>query len=213
MGCTQSTIENNGQQMVEEKDLDSQEIDAIHSAIRWRKSNEEVGALLVSSKAVNCVDYRNGNTAMMIAAQNGHVDLVKLLIRKQANLNARNLKGNTALHMAIEYEYIECVDLLLDAGADKTIINQSGFPAIYGLEGKRVYGIIKLANATTKESYLNAFSICKNDYRFNAFSNDPNRISKAEFVAASLKAKKSLGEIWDDELKTTTKDMMDLLAD
>ena len=39
----------------------------------------------------------DGNTALIDAADNGHVDCVKELVKAESDLNATNSDGNTAL--------------------------------------------------------------------------------------------------------------------
>lgn len=48
------------------------------------------------------VDIRDshGNTLLITACQNGNKRIAKALLRRSANINARNHKGNTALHYA-----------------------------------------------------------------------------------------------------------------
>ena len=116
---------------------DNQYFKVIHSAIRWQKPN--IADLLTHPGTVDCLDEQTGNVPIHIAAQNGYTDVVRLLIEKQANVNAKNKKGNTALHMAMAYDYFESVDLLLAAGADPTIANEGGFTADTGLEGDKSF--------------------------------------------------------------------------
>ncbi|RMD79282.1 MAG: ankyrin repeat domain-containing protein, partial [Lentisphaerae bacterium] len=51
--------------------------------------------------------------------QNGHVDVVKILLEHGADVNAKCKKGKTALMFASEKGYQEIVELLKDAGATK----------------------------------------------------------------------------------------------
>eukprot|EP01039_Chlorochromonas_danica_P005258 gene5258-5792_t len=159
----------------------------VHSAVRWNKSVQEVEALLDSAEAVNCADTNNGNCPIHIAAQNGHDDLVALLIRKKCTVDAKNMKGNTALHMSIGYDYYNTSKLLIDAGADLEALNDANIPAKYGLEGDKALGIAALANATTVEEVKEAFDLCDRDVE------GLNRVS---FAQAGLKAKKALGPDW-----------------
>ena len=53
----------------------------IHSACRWNtKSIDELTVILREPDAVLCLDEGNGNTPLHIAAQNGHEEIVKLII-------------------------------------------------------------------------------------------------------------------------------------
>lgn len=68
-----------------------------------------------------------GETPLMLAAKNGHVDAVKLLLERGAQINARNpetpdsKKGMTALMLAAQQGHDEVVRVLLEHGADVTI--------------------------------------------------------------------------------------------
>lgn len=76
------------------------EMNKLHSLIRWNKKPKQMRELLLQKPTlVDFHDPRNGNTAIHIAAQNGHLDVVTLLIESGADLNAKNSKGNTALHV------------------------------------------------------------------------------------------------------------------
>ena len=68
----------------------------------------------------------NGNRPLHIAAQNGHTDIVRLLVNKKCRLNETNQKGNTAIHMAIGYDYYDAAKLIIDAGGDPKILNLAG---------------------------------------------------------------------------------------
>lgn len=170
----------------------------LHSAVRWNKPVAEIEILLTSKEAVNSVDPSNGNRLIHIAAQNGHVDIVKLLIKKKADLNAENLKGNTALHMSIGYDYYEASQLLLNAGADPNFVNQSGFPAKIGLEGKKGLGIAALGVAKTPAEVIKAFDLCETIIE---------HLDRANFAQNGLKAKKTLGADWTPELQNRFKEI------
>ena len=63
-----------------------------------------------------------GVTALHVAAEQGHVDIVKLLIENGADLDAGVTSGQapgaTALHMAAEQNRIEAARILIENGAD-----------------------------------------------------------------------------------------------
>ena len=107
------------------------------------------------------VEWRNDKdeSALMMAAIKGHVDLVKQLIDKDADVNksgwaplhyaasgakslvismllehsayidAESPNGSTPLMMAALYGNADCVKILLEAGADPTLKNQQGLNA------------------------------------------------------------------------------------
>ncbi|XP_023369447.1 photoreceptor ankyrin repeat protein isoform X1 [Otolemur garnettii] len=68
---------------------------------------------------------KEGNTALMLAAQAGHVPLVSLLLNYYAgiDLERRDQRGLTALMKAAMRDRSECVAALLMAGADLTAVD------------------------------------------------------------------------------------------
>merc|ERR1711937_785084 len=61
---------------------------------------------LKDTATAEMADEVNGNTALHIAAQNGHYELVRFLVNDlNCFLDTQNKVGNTALHMSVEYEY------------------------------------------------------------------------------------------------------------
>jgi Ankyrin repeats (3 copies)/Ankyrin repeat len=60
----------------------------------------------------------HGQTALMVAADQGHGDTVKLLLQRQASLDLQNRRGATALMLACFNGHLDVVTELLRAGAD-----------------------------------------------------------------------------------------------
>lgn len=63
----------------------------------------------------------DGYTALHIAAENGHADIVSSLIGANCDLDVLTLSGRTALHLAAENNHFEVVERLLRAGCDPNI--------------------------------------------------------------------------------------------
>lgn len=71
----------------------------------------------VNVNAVADVD-ENGNTALHLAAANGCIEVVRLLLESGADFNASNAAGNTALHWAALTNQLAVVKTLCEGGAD-----------------------------------------------------------------------------------------------
>ena len=71
-----------------------------------------------------------GDTALMLASQNGHKDVVQLLLEKNAIVDIQNKYGMTALMKASSRGDKKMVQLLLDHGADINLKNNDDKTAI-----------------------------------------------------------------------------------
>ena len=61
----------------------------------------------------------NGVTSLILASQQGKLDVVKYLLNKEAHVNDAMTDGRTALHMACKNGHIEIVKLLLKRDANQ----------------------------------------------------------------------------------------------
>lgn len=71
-------------------------------------------------------DPQSGNTALHMAAANGHVETLQRLVHAGAPLNARNAAGSVPLHYCAAGGSGECARVLVDAGADLFVENGAG---------------------------------------------------------------------------------------
>jgi hypothetical protein len=74
-----------------------------------------------------------GNTLLIIASQNGHKPIMKLLIKRSCDLNAQNNKGQTPLHFCFAYGYTDLGEWLVSKGANDQIRNMYGLTCYEGL--------------------------------------------------------------------------------
>lgn len=126
-----------------------------------REKSDKVAALLLANPKTNIeAEDRAGENALMLAALNGDMDLVKLLVSKDAEINkkgwaplhyaaanghddvvkllldhsayvdAGSPNGTTPLMMAARGNHLSTVKILLDNGADLTVKNQLGLTAL-----------------------------------------------------------------------------------
>ncbi|AUL99847.1 hypothetical protein B4966_06530 [Rhodocyclaceae bacterium] len=76
----------------------------------------QLSALLARGLDPNTVDAQ-GNSLLILAAREGHVDTVASLLPYRPKLGWRNLAGDSALMLAVLKGHEAVVDLLLEAGA------------------------------------------------------------------------------------------------
>jgi ankyrin repeat protein len=65
-------------------------------------------------------------TPLCIAAECGHIEIVKYLIKQNANVNLGDQEGNTPLHKAVMFARKDIVQLLIDNNANLNAKNSSG---------------------------------------------------------------------------------------
>jgi uncharacterized protein len=73
---------------------------------------------------------KTGWAPLHYAATSGNVQIIKLLLDKDAFINAESPNGTTPLMMAAMYGTTEAVQLLLDQGADPLMKNQLNMSAV-----------------------------------------------------------------------------------
>jgi hypothetical protein len=90
---------------------------------------------LASPDGTYGVDVRDeyGNTALMVACQNGQNKIAKMCVRYGADVNAQNRRGNTPLHFATGYGFSALADWLVRCGARLDLQNSAGRPAGTGI--------------------------------------------------------------------------------
>lgn len=94
------------------------------SSGRLRKNNHTIALPVIDAPASS----RNGRTMLQAAAQNGHIEVVRMLVAASALINAPPAPygGRTALQAAAEGGHLEIVRMLLANGHDA-----NGLPAPY----------------------------------------------------------------------------------
>ncbi len=118
--------------------------------------SKRVQDLLNNGAEPDCIGPR-GFTSLIIAASNGHADIVRLLIGAEANINAAT-GGWTSLIFASDRGYKEIVSVLLDAGADINLSRPGGYTALMAASERGHADIVELLleqGAYTKTKHLN----------------------------------------------------------
>ena len=102
---------------------------------------------ILDSKAiksdVNAKD-KNGDTALILAANNGKVEVVEKLLGKGADVNLADKNGNTALIWAANNGKVEVVEKLLAKGADVNLANKDGYTALMLAASNGKVEVVKL---------------------------------------------------------------------
>ena len=84
-----------------------------------------VRQLIASGSNPNDTD-ENNRTGMHVAAMNGNLQIMAILVKGGAKLDARDKLGNTPLHYASERGQLEAAKLLLDLKAPVDAENKQG---------------------------------------------------------------------------------------
>ncbi|MBV8820787.1 MAG: ankyrin repeat domain-containing protein, partial [Acidobacteriaceae bacterium] len=87
-------------------------------------SVDAVRRLIEYGAPVNAKEPAQGQTALMWAVSEHHLDTVKALIEAHADLKAHSKQGFTAMHFAARRGDQESIQLLLDAGVDVNILSE-----------------------------------------------------------------------------------------
>lgn len=109
-------------------------------------ANEDKASVIASLQDKRSSNCRNeaGVTGLMIAADRGYDEIIKILLESGADVNAKDHSGITALMTAACSGKESCVKTLLEAGADVQILaNDDSSALMYGvLSGKP--GVVKM---------------------------------------------------------------------
>jgi len=65
-----------------------------------------------------------------MAAQTGNIEIIKMLLKAQAHIDAQDHRGETALITAVRRNHIEAAALLLSSDANRRLRNRDGETAL-----------------------------------------------------------------------------------
>lgn len=91
----------------------------------WTAASQKLTEPLVKNGADVFATDSNGNTPLMIAAQNGLITASMFLI-PLSDINYQNNDGDTVLHLAAKKYCYPLMQVLLDSGADASVANKKG---------------------------------------------------------------------------------------
>jgi ankyrin repeat protein len=96
------------------------EIGVFHTAIAQSKDNTEIVQLFIDHGADlnQKAEIANGHTALMYAAEFGHVEVGKLLLASGAEINAVDNYNDPALNVAAFHGQLEFAKMLVEMGAE-----------------------------------------------------------------------------------------------
>ena len=97
--------------------LPTAEAIAAFAEAAYSNDTRQVSEAIKNGMPVNQKD-ENGNTALMLASFDGHVETMQLLIDAGADINLRDSKGRAALMFASSGSFPAAVRLLLEKGAE-----------------------------------------------------------------------------------------------
>ncbi len=104
-------------------------------------------ALLAGGADVNTPCGGSSQSVLHIAAEKGHVEVLRAAIERGADVNAIQLGERTALHVAAGYNKPEAIDALVDAGADVEAWDSTGWMPLHcaalGLNLEAVTALLK----------------------------------------------------------------------
>ena len=85
---------------------------------------DNVQKLIEDGADIEIKDKKNGSTPLLWACQNGHANVVKILLHNDANVFALSYIGTSALHFAAESGSSQTVLMLIEKGVKIEFIDQ-----------------------------------------------------------------------------------------
>ena len=107
-------------------DLHTPDDESVLMIAALRGELEIARTLIAKGAQVN----KPGWTPLHYAATSGGIDMIRLLLWRHAEVDARSPNGSTPLMMAARYGKVDAVQMLLRAGADPRARNQLGMDAL-----------------------------------------------------------------------------------
>jgi uncharacterized protein len=108
------------------------EIGVFHTAIAQSNDNTEIVQAFIDHGADlnQKADIGNGHTALMFAAEFGHIEVGKLLLANGADINAGDNFNDHALNVAAYHGQLEFAKMLVEMGAELNVQGYAGQTAL-----------------------------------------------------------------------------------
>uniref|UniRef100_A0A1X7TAR5 Uncharacterized protein n=1 Tax=Amphimedon queenslandica TaxID=400682 RepID=A0A1X7TAR5_AMPQE len=131
--------------------------------------NYEVVEFLLQLETVNIDHTSEGKTALMLACEKGHEDIVDSLLSAGANVNIQDNNGWTALMIASEHNHISIIHTLLQANANSHLKTSNELNALmiashYVELLLKKQEVIDNLNAQEKNGWNAFIFACQNGY-------------------------------------------------
>jgi len=112
--------------------------EVIYSPLPWSPERAALLEMLIAAG----IDLRRGTdgpgTALHRAVERGQEEVAALLLRRGADVDARDRHGRTPLHLAVERKELAMVELLIAGGADVNARDRGGRTPLYSAWGSGV---------------------------------------------------------------------------
>ena len=96
------------------------------SSVQYLIEKEGINVNKQAKKYYGNKTIYKGDTALHIACENNHLQIVQYLIEKGANIEIQDCGGKTSLHFASLYGNTEVVKYLVSKGANKNAKTKNG---------------------------------------------------------------------------------------
>jgi hypothetical protein len=103
----------------------------IHEAARDGDAKKVEALLKEQPSLVSSKDEQSGQTPLHIAAFNDRIDVAKLLLANNADINAKAKNGSTPLHLAAAKGNKDMVEFLLSNKADVNAVDNDGWTPMH----------------------------------------------------------------------------------
>lgn len=133
---------------------------------------ETVNALISNSQVDLDISNNNGDTALMIAIQKKHLEIIKSILSVPSNLNQKNHNGETALTLAIKHDLdISYIKHMHNAGADLHVVDKFGDNLLIYAERNMNIDVINYLNENGLENNVKDYYINEPNSKFIKLSN------------------------------------------